>query len=144
MVVKVNADINAGNPAKHRSRGCHKCYSRPRTRYAHQSGVRIKPKRASVGRETSDVKDHAMEVLRVGQDAPPDRSSRSSGWRVAHNSLKARVTASAVIAKLTQGPQSIAPAITVMAKRGQNDLPNTCPVCDRNVCDGRVMVRSCP
>jgi hypothetical protein len=101
----------------------------------------IKPKGASVGRETSDVEDHAMEVLRVGQDTPGDRSS---GWRVAHSSLRAKVTAIAVIAKLTQGPQSIAPAITVMAKRGQNDLPNTCPVCDRNVCDGRVMVRSCP
>jgi hypothetical protein len=51
------------------------------------------------------------------------------------------------MAKLTHGPQSIAPAITTIAKNGQNDLPSTSPVrnkneCKKNVCAGPVMVRS--
>jgi len=90
------------------------------------------------------VEDYAVRVLGIGQNAPAAERGRSIAFRSVHNNLKAAVTASTVIAKLTQGPQSIAPAITTIAKRGQNDLPKANPVCDRNVCDRRLMLRCFP
>jgi hypothetical protein len=40
--------------------------------------------------------------------------------------------------KLTQGPQSMTPAMTAMAKSGQNDLPTSSPACATNECGGNV------
>jgi hypothetical protein len=58
---------------------------------------------------------------------------------LSHKNLKAAATVTTVIPKLTQGPQSIAPAITAIANNGQKDLPSTSPVRDKNVRFGRVI-----
>lgn len=81
------------------------------------------------------MKGYAVPVLGIGENAPTARRSRGVALISGHINLKAAATAATVIAKLTQGPQSIAPAMTTIAKRGQNDLPKASPVCDRNVCD---------
>jgi hypothetical protein len=72
----------------------------------------------------------------------------------AHNNFIAAITATTVMAKLTQGPQSMTPAMTASAKSGQKDLPTSSPACatnecggnacDKNVRDTRVMLRSVP
>lgn len=85
-----------------------------------------------------------MPVLGVGENTPAAKHCRGIALLSVHNSLKAAVTASTVIAKLTHGPQRIAPAMTTIAKSGQNDLPKARPACDRNVCGRRLMLRSCP
>jgi hypothetical protein len=95
------------------------------------------------------MEDHTVTVLRIGEDLPATRSVQRIPVSSTHISFKAAVTARAVIARLTQGPQRIVPAMTAIAKTGQNDLPNTSTVCDsngcdRNVRDGRVMVLFCP
>ena len=89
----------------------------------------------------------AVQVLGIGENAPPVQRASGVVLSFAHNILIATVTAATVMAKLTQGPQSIAPTITTIAKNGQNDLPNTSPLCSKNeckkdVCAGPVMVRS--
>jgi len=75
---------------------------------------------------------------------PTAGGDRGVAFRRTHNHLIATVTVRTVIAKLTQGPQSAAPAMTPIAKRGQNDRPNTSPISDRNVCGRILMVRSFP
>ena len=74
---------------------------------------------------------HAVRVLRIGNDAPTPDRDRGLGLRDVHMYLRATVTATTVMARLTHGPHHIAPAITASAKRGQNDLPKTSPVVTR-------------
>ena len=93
------------------------------------------------------MEDHAVAVLGIGENAPSAERGCRIALILAHNNLKAAVTASAVMAKLTQGPQSITLAITTIAKSGQNDLPNTRAASEKNagddnVRDRRVMVCS--
>jgi len=73
------------------------------------------------------MESDAVPVLGMGENTPPTRRPylpRPS----AQISLKAAATAMTVNARLTHGPQNIAPAMTVIAKIGKNDLPNTCLV----------------
>src|ERR1700735_266183 len=144
MVVEVDADIYAGDPTKHRRRRRHKGYAGPRTGNANQLRVLIHPEGATVCREASDVKGHAVPVLGMGENTPGAEHCRAIALLSVHNSLKAAVTANTVIAKLTHGPQRIAPAMTTIAKSGQNDLPKASPARDRNVPGRRLMLRSCP
>jgi hypothetical protein len=90
------------------------------------------------------MEDHAVPVLGVGENAPTAEREAPAAFSPIHSNLKATVIARTVIAKLTQGPQSITPAMTAIAKRGQNDLPNTSRVCDRNLRGRRLRVRSFP
>jgi hypothetical protein len=50
--------------------------------------------------------------------------------------------ATMVTARLTQGPQIMAPAMMVMANNGKNDLPQTKPMRDKDSCFVRLMLRS--
>jgi hypothetical protein len=89
------------------------------------------------------MEGNAVPVLGMGEDMPATRLlcvPRLS----AQISLNAAVIATAVIAKLTQGPQSIAPAMIVNAKRGKNDLPSTCLVFEEKPGNRRTMLRSFP
>src|SRR5450432_161505 len=88
------------------------------------------------------MKRHAMPVLRIGQDAPAAQHHwGDEGLRI-QISLNATAMAKAVIPRLTHGPQSMAPAMIVIAKSGKNDLPRTSLALDRNACDRRFMLRS--
>jgi len=78
-----------------------------------------------------------VPVLRVGENAPRARLS-------AQINLNAATTARTTTAKLTQGPQSIAPAMTVIARRGKNDLPIAAVVFEKNPAEGGPMLRSFP
>ena len=89
------------------------------------------------------MENDAVPVLRMGKNTPPTRRlciPRLS----AQISLNAAATATTVIARLTHGPQSIAPAMTVIAKSGNNDLPSTCLVFEKRRCDRRPMLCSFP
>jgi len=87
------------------------------------------------------MENYAVPVLRMGQNTPP--TCRPCMSRLsAQISLNAAATATTVTARLTQGPQSIAPAITVIAKSGKKDFPSTCPVLEKKPCDRRGMSRS--
>ncbi len=76
----------------------------------------------------------AVPVLRMGENAPPTPGLGRSRL-CAQISLNAAATAMTVTARLTHGPQSIAPAITVIAKSGKNDLPSTCLHSEKKPCD---------
>jgi hypothetical protein len=89
------------------------------------------------------MENDAVPVLRMGENTPPTRHLCMSGVS-AQISLSAAATAITVTAKLTHGPQSIAPAITAIAKSGKNDLPSTCLAFERKPSDGRPMLRSFP
>ena len=80
------------------------------------------------------MEEYAVQVLGVGKNTPTTERDAGAAFGRAHNSLIAKIIATTVIAKLTQGPHSIAPAMTAIAKRGTNDLPKTSPVCDRSAC----------
>ena len=105
-------------------------------------GVLIQPEGETVRREASDVEYHAVRVLRIGKNAPTPDGDRGLELLCDHMYLRATVTATTVMPRLTHGPQSIAPAITTSAKRGQNDLPNVSPACDSNVCESRLICAS--
>src|SRR5208283_1240587 len=85
---------------------------------------------------------HAVQVLRMGENAPTTERDARATSSPTHNNLIAKVIAATVIAKLTHGPHRITPAMIAIAKRGANDLPNTTPVCDKNAC--RRWPRVCP
>src|SRR5271155_3042617 len=87
---------------------------------------------------------HAMQILGVGENAPTTERDAPAASRPPHNDLIAKVIATTVIAKLTQGPQSMTPAMTAIAKRGANDLPKTNPVCEISVFGRRPRLRSFP
>jgi len=84
------------------------------------------------------MESHAVPVLRMGENAPTARRRCTAGLSAQIN-LNAAVTASTATAKLTQGPQSIVPAMTAIAKRGKNDLPSTTLIFERNPSDRRPM-----
>lgn len=135
MVVKIHADVDPGNPAQHRRRRYYKRHARPRASDPHQLRMFVQPERAGIRRETSDVENYTVPVLRIGQNPPAAGRCHGIATRDTHNNLSAAATATAVIAKLTHGPQRIAPAIIAIAKNGQNDRPNTNAVCVRNPFD---------
>jgi len=89
------------------------------------------------------MKNDAMPVLGMRQNTPPTRRpcvARPS----AQINLNAAATAMTVIAKLTHGPQSIAPAMTMIAKIGKNDLPSVCLVFEKKTCARRPTFPSFP
>ena len=89
------------------------------------------------------MESEAVPVLGMRENMPPARRPwvpRPS----AQISLNAAATAMTVIARLTHGPQTIAPAMTVIAKIGKKDLPNVCLVFEKKPCDRRVTLRSFP
>ena len=85
------------------------------------------------------MKNYAVPVLRMGENMSPTGRPCS-----AQISLNAAATAITVTARLTHGPQSIAPAMTVIAKSGKKDLPSTCLVFEKKPCPRRPMLRSFP
>ena len=89
------------------------------------------------------MENDAVPVLRMGENPPPTRHLCMSGLS-AQISLSAAATAITVTARLTQGPQSIAPAMTVIAKSGKNDLPSTCLAFEKKLFDRCPMLRSFP
>ena len=129
MIVKIDADVHAGNPAEHHGGGQHESGARPGTGDAGQLRMQIEPKRAGVGREASEVEDDAVAVLRIGEKVAATRRGHRRAWIGAHNNFIAAITATTVMAKLTQGPQSMTPAMTASAKSGQKDLPTSSPAC---------------
>lgn len=88
------------------------------------------------------MEDDAMPVLRMDENAPTARERRNSACILIHINLKAAAKAMTVIAKLTQGPQSMAPTMMTIAKSGKNDRPTINPACDRKACDRRFKLRS--
>lgn len=144
MVVKVDADIDSGNPAKHDGGGDDEGDAGPWPGDADERGMLIEPEGAGVGGKASEMEDYAMPVLGIGKKATPRGWGRDSDWIAAHKDLIATVTARIVIRKLTQGPQSIAPTMSTIAKSGQNDLPKVRASWDRNGCDKRVKDMSGP
>jgi hypothetical protein len=78
------------------------------------------------------MEEYAVQVLRMGEDAPIAQCGLAGASISTHKNLNAALSARTVIAKLTQGPQSIAPTMIVIARRGKKDLPITSPVCNRN------------
>jgi len=89
------------------------------------------------------MESDAVPVLRMGENAPPTRRPCRLHLS-AQISLNATATAMTVTARLTHGPQSVAPAMTVIAKSGKNDLPRTCLVFEKNSLDRRPMLCSFP
>ncbi len=80
------------------------------------------------------MENDAVPVLRMSEKAPPTCRPWLDGLRV-QISLNAAVTATTTTARLTHGPQSIAPAMTAMAKSGKKDLPSTWLVVEKKPCD---------
>lgn len=90
------------------------------------------------------MEGHTVPVLGMGENAPTVHRRKGIGRISTHKNLNAADIARTVTAKLTQGPQSIVPAMITIAKSGKNDLPKTSRVCDKNACDRRLMLRSFP
>ena len=144
MVVEVDTDIDSRDPAKHQGRSQDEGDPGPKAGDAGYSRMPIQPKRASIRGKAKDMKDNAVPVLRMGEKAPAPQLRRCSGQSGNHNCLRTAAIATTVTPRLTQGPQTAAPAIMAIAKSGKNDLPKTRPVGDKSVCDGRSMLRSFP
>jgi hypothetical protein len=89
------------------------------------------------------MESDAVPVLGMGQNTPPTRR-RCVPRPSAQISLSAAATAMTVIARLTHGPQSIAPAMTVIAKIGKNDLPNVYLILEKQTRDRRSTLLSFP
>ena len=136
VVVEVNTYIDAGDPAEHRRRGQDESCARPGASNADQTGVLIEPEGGSIGGDAENMKDDAVPILRIGQNAPAFSGGRCTPMILLHSSLKAIATVTIVIERLTQGPHSIDPAMMARAKRGKKDRPNTSPVSERNVREG--------
>lgn len=83
------------------------------------------------------MKDHAEQVLSISKNAPAPERGRGIELSSIQNDLNATVTIIAVIAKLTQGPQIIVPAMSMIAEIRKNDLAKISPICDTNLCDRR-------
>jgi hypothetical protein len=144
MIVKVYADVDPGNPAQHRSRSQHECDAGPWPRDAGHAGMQVQPECAAVCRDADEMKNHAVPVLGMGEHAPAPTRREGIACEGAQIILSAAAIARTVAPRLTQGPQSAAPAIITIAKSGKKDRPNASPVRERNVCDRRAMVRSFP
>jgi hypothetical protein len=142
MVVEVDPDVYTGDPTQHHRRCRDKSNAGPWSSDANQCRMPVEPKRARIRGEAKNMEDQAVPVLRIGENAPAANRGQGISLISAQSNLKAAVTVRTVIARLTQGPQSIAPAMTAIANRGQNDLANISAVCDRKLCGGRVMPRS--
>ncbi len=134
MVVEVDADIDSGNPAQHQSRSQHKGYTGPWASDAGYLGVEVEPERANIGRETNEMKEYAVPVLRVGENAPGPQHcrGRSGAGLWDHSNLKAAAIAMTVTPRLTQGPHSAAPRMIAIANSGKNDLARTNVIRDTN------------
>lgn len=103
----------------------------------------VEPEGAGVRREANKMESDAVPVLRMGENTPTIRCPRMPRLS-AQISLNAAATAATVTARLTHGPQSIAPAITAIAKSGKNDLPSARLVLEKKPWDTRPMLRSFP
>jgi len=89
------------------------------------------------------MKSDAVPVLRMGENTPLTR--RPCSPRIsAQINLNAAATAMTVTARLTHGPQTIAPAMTVIAKSGKNNLPSTCLAFEKKSYKTRPMISSFP
>ena len=119
MVVEVDTDIDSRDPAKHQGRSQDKGDPGPQAGDAGYSRMPIKPERASIGSEAKEMKDNAVPVLRMGEKVPAPELRRGSGQSGNHNCLRTAAIATAVTPRLTQGPQTAAPAIIVIAKSGK-------------------------
>jgi len=84
----------------------------------------------------------AVPVLGVRDNARGPQWQTGVALISAHINLKAAAIATTVNARLIHGPQKMTPTIMVSAKRGKNDLPNTRPVDDKNLCVGRLILGS--
>src|ERR1700722_2779241 len=113
---------------------------------AHQRRMFVQPKRARVRHQTSNMEDHTMEILRMRENPPAVRSRRFRSFeathRRTHTTLNAVSSATSTIARLTHGPQSIAPKIITIAKRGPKDLPITSPVFERKLPRTSLLIES--
>lgn len=127
MVVKVDADIDSGNPAENHSRSQHKGCAGPRAGDASNLGMKVDPERGSIGGEADNVEEDAVPVLRVGEKTTGLQNCRrrdGAGLRD-QSDLRAVAMAMTVTPRLTQGPQSAAPAMITIANNGKKDLPKT-------------------
>src|SRR5882757_3232318 len=70
MVVKVDADIDSGNPAENQSRSQHKGCAGPWAGDAGNLGMKVEPEGGSIGGEADDVEEDAVPVLRVREKTP--------------------------------------------------------------------------
>src|ERR1700683_2519955 len=70
MVVEIDANVYSRNPAQQNRRSQHKRPSGPRARDAAKLGMFVKPDRACIRGQTSDVEDHAVQVLRMSENMP--------------------------------------------------------------------------
>lgn len=87
------------------------------------------------------MENYTVPVLRISQNAPTIRA-RCMARCSAQISLNTAATATTVTPKLTQGPQSIVPAISAIPQRGKNERPITSVVIETNSCHRRPMSRS--
>src|SRR5258708_19948129 len=73
------------------------------------------------------MKEYAVPVLRVGENAPGPQHcwGRSGAGLWDHSNLKAAAIAMTVTPRLTQGPHSAPPRMIAIANSGKNDLPRT-------------------
>ncbi len=87
-----------------------------------------------------------MNVLRMGENPTVARLQLlrplESSCDCAHANLNAVSSATTTIPRLTHGPQSIAPKIITIAKRGPKDLPITSPIFEKKLPRTSVLIES--
>src|SRR5580704_107967 len=146
VIVKIYADIYPRDPPKRARRSQHKRRARPRAVNAHQRRMFVQPKRTRVRHQASNMKDHTVKILGMRENPAVVRRQRCRAIRFAHlrthTNLIAVSSPTTTIARLIHGPQSIAPKIITIAKRGQKDLPTTRPVFDRKLPGTSVLFES--
>lgn len=64
------------------------------------------------------MKDHAVLVLGMGENAPTAQRRRAIAFISTHKNLNAALIARTVIARLTQGPQRVVPTMMASARKG--------------------------
>jgi hypothetical protein len=73
------------------------------------------------------MEEYTVQILGMREDTPMAQRPRAGASRLTDKNLNATVIATNVIARLTQGPQSVASTIIVIARRGKNDRPIASP-----------------
>src|SRR5580704_207159 len=73
MIVEIYAYVDPRDPPKRACRGQHKCSSRPRPVNAHHCRMFVQPERARVRRQTSNMEDHTVNILRMRENPPVAR-----------------------------------------------------------------------
>ncbi len=87
---------------------------------------------------------YTVPVLGMRENAPALPSRGGQRQRRSQMVLKAAAIARTVTPRLTQGPQSAAPAIITMANRGKKDLPKASLVREKKPRDIRSILLSLP